>query len=164
MEKWYIFTYIHQKKKINQKIHHPNVGKYTIFPMDHMATSHPTYTSNPPSRSKSPLTWPVVRPAARNGCASARRFGGFVGGHDSVLWPAPTKPGKNRPKKHVFIIFCWENWRSNWIWVGVGYVLFKNDVWYLMNWWFDTLMIGEGWWVMGNDEEEIVHMYPYVWF
>ena len=104
MEKWYIFTYIHQKKKINQKIHHPNVGKYTIFPMDHMATSHPTYTSNPPSRSKSPLTWPVVRPAARNGCASARRFGGFVGGHDSVFDPRQQSLGKIGPK-NTFLSF-----------------------------------------------------------
>lgn len=104
--------------------------------------------------SKSPLTWPVVRPAAPNGSGS-----GFVGGHDSVLWPAPTKPREKSGPKNTFFVGRIEAATGSGLERDMFFWKMISD---LMNWWFDRLMICEGWgggdgWWWGGD-------CPYVWF
>lgn len=121
--------------------------------MDDMGYQIPNlYLQSSKGGSKSPPTWPVVRPA-RNGSASARRCGGgFVGGHDSVLWPAPTKPRKNPAPKNTFLsFFCWEKQQEA-TGSGLERDMFFFEKWFLI-WWIDDLIHwwlvrDDGWWVM----------------
>ena len=153
MEKWYICTYIHQKKR---STNHPNVGKYTIFPMDDMATKYPTYTSNPrkadPSlRQRGPWCAPLGTAPRALGVAGVATREATIQFFD----PRQQSLGKIRPKKHIFLLGELKK-QLDLGWSGICF--FWKMISDLM-WWFDTLMIGEGWWVMGNDEEEIVHMF-----
>lgn len=154
-----VYMYLHLLKT---NINHPNVGKYTHF--SHGWYGLPNTQPIPPILERRiQVSANVARGAPRSERLRERsalrgRFRGRP--RFSSLTRANKASKKSGPKKHVFIIFLLgEAARSNWIWVGAGYVFFWKMISDLMNWWFDTLMIGEGWWVMGDDEEEIVHMF-----
>ena len=110
------------------------------------------YLQSSKGGSKSPPTWPVVRPAAPNGSASARRCGGgHAGGHDSVLWPAPTKPRKNPAQKNTFFYHFFVGRIEEATGSGLERDMFFFEKWFLIwcndliHWW---LVRDDGWWVM----------------
>lgn len=143
-----VYMYLHSPKK-KRSTNHPNVGKYTHFSHGWYGYQIPNLylqssKADPSLRQRGPWCAPPLRTAPR-----ALGVAGEVSWEATIQFfdPRQQSLGKNPAQKtHVFLsfFFCWENWRSNWIWVGAGYVFWKmiSD---LMNWW---LVRDDGWWVM----------------